>query len=129
MLLVNPGSGPFPTGDEGTASVNMDVFVADVCDRWNYTLVTSARRPEKDGDDGRYTWDLEFLRPNGQRHRCEVRMFGVPRDYGVGDNPLAFPEPRLYVDGQSWVWDFAVSSAAAGSDQELEYLPSMRRRR
>ncbi|QWF81946.1 hypothetical protein [Amycolatopsis sp. CA-230715] len=45
-------------------------------------------------------------------------MFGVARDYSRGDNPLTFPEPRLYVDGSSWVWDFAVSQAAASEDRD-----------
>ncbi|MFD9895110.1 hypothetical protein ACFWY9_37690 [Amycolatopsis sp. NPDC059027] len=118
MVMFSPGSGPLPTGHEDTAKSNVDAFVTDVCARWNYTLVTSQRRPEDDRDDGRYTWDLEFRRPNGKHHTCRVHMFGVPRDYGQGENPLTFPEPRLYVDGSSWVWDFAVKQAAASFDRD-----------
>ncbi|WP_409461737.1 ABC transporter C-terminal domain-containing protein [Amycolatopsis sp. GA6-003] len=120
MAIVSPGSGPLPTAHEDTAAANLDAFVADVRARWDYTLVASRRRPEADRDDGRYVWDLEFRRPNGKHHTCQVAMFGVPRDYAEGGDPLMFPEPRLYVDGSSWVWDFAVGNAAAYFDRNLD---------
>lgn len=44
-------------------------------------------------------------------------MFGVSRDYAEGGNPLGFAESRVYVDGSSWAWDFAISSAAAYFDR------------
>jgi hypothetical protein len=88
-----------------------------VCQRWNYQLVSSVRRPDRDDGDGRYTWESEFRRPKGKHHRCEVQMFGVSRDYAEGGNPLGFAESRVYLDGSSWVWDFVVSSAAAYFDR------------
>ncbi|OAP24491.1 MULTISPECIES: recombinase family protein [Amycolatopsis] len=122
MVIFSPGSGPLPTADEDTAAANLDAFVADVCARWDYTLVASRRRPEDDRDDGRYVWDLEFRRPNGKHHMCQAAMFGVPRDYAEGGDSLMFPEPRLYVDGESWVWDFAVGIAAAYFDRNPDDL-------
>ncbi|MCG3755865.1 hypothetical protein [Amycolatopsis sp. Poz14] len=116
MAIFSPGSGPLPTAPEDTAAANLDAFVADACARWDYTLVAS-RRPEDDRDDGRYVCDLEFRRPNGKHHTCQVAMFGVPRDYAEGGDALMFPEPRLYVDGESWVWDFGVGIAAAYFDR------------
>ena len=117
MVLINPGSGALPTATEETAAANVEAFIADVCKCWHYVLVGSRRRRGKDYGDGRYAWELEFVRPNGLPHTCEVQMFGVPLDYAEGFDPLTCPEPRLYVDGSSWTWGFAVSQAAAYDDQ------------
>ncbi|MCK2245240.1 MULTISPECIES: hypothetical protein [unclassified Crossiella] len=123
MDLVNPGSGPLPTAHEDTATANIEAFTADVCSQWGYQRVSSIRRPELDYGDGRYAWEVAFLRPCGLYHSCVVQMFGVPRNYSAGQNPLTLPEPRLYVDDSSWVWEFAVSSMAAEDDRETRYRP------
>jgi hypothetical protein len=77
VVLFNPSSGPLPEATEETAAANIELFVADVCEAWHYDLVESRRCPEKDYGDGRYAWQLEFVRPNGDHHNCEVQMIGV----------------------------------------------------
>jgi len=61
-------------------------------------------------DDGRYTYRLRL----GER-KTTVDMPGIPlaevRFTNHGDNPWHFP--RLYVDGSSWLWCWALSSAGA----------------
>jgi hypothetical protein len=113
-VLLNPGSGPV-TGDAELAYVAIGRFVADVC---NVDLRTDGRdavvatpvgiTSEGIQDDGRY----RFVLSRDDRSTI-VDIPGLPiervRYWGVEQNPFDFP--RLFVDGSSWLWEFAVSQA------------------
>lgn len=95
--IINPGFGPVLRATKKQAMANMRHFVRQV----NVPgLETEDLRSPKGGDEGRYSWCIRL----GNRHMV-VDMPGVKltmsRSWKMG-------EPRIYVDGSSWQWPFAV---------------------
>jgi len=118
FVLSNPGNGPV-TGTPELAHVAISRFVVDLCD--------PGCQPDGGGpaitgpigitveaghvfrrDDGRY----RFVLSRGDK-TCVVDMPGLPIDrvryFGAEQN--AFDFPRLFVDGSSWLWEFAITMA------------------
>lgn len=110
-VFINPGSGPVADATHEQAAANVCAFIADVaakigCDPAGVT----ATHETTASDGGRYPFTLI----RGER-RCEVDMPGIPTDRvrwmrEPGQNIWDYP--RLYVDGSSWVWWFAIGCAA-----------------
>ena len=100
-VLINPGTGPVPRAQSRWARFNIAAFAREVGRDVDVDHV-----PRADGD-GRWTFKLTY----GKR-RVEVSMPGCPR--ACLTNPdavgLIFPY-RIYVDGNSWMWRFAVEIA------------------
>lgn len=105
-VMINPGTGPVPNATEEQARRNMQDFVAelDLGDAVSFEMAG----PSKDASgnpDGRWTFVV--------RHHaatCEVEMPGVA---GLAEAArTAKIHPRLYVDGSSWFWDFALNMTA-----------------
>ena len=116
-IVVNPGSGPVEGATEEHAQANIRHFLTDCddgerADRWRAVRYA-------DGDlegEGRYSFLL------WRNNRCHlVAMPGLPLDQvryiGEGDQRIG-DFPRLYVDGSSWIWKFALGRF--GDDEELE---------
>lgn len=104
MLIINPGSGPVPEATEGEALAAMRQFVNDLF-AMNIKAI-DLRQPGLDGN-GRYGFALHL--PGGRV--VEIEMPGLPIDQvrwmdEPGQNIWDFP--RLYVDGDSWVWKYAL---------------------
>jgi hypothetical protein len=106
IVFINPGTGEVEGATEENARANMEQFVKD-CDS---SLTWHFRRNKKaDYGDGRYAFvvhcdefpakKVEIQMPGWKLER--VRFLGTD-----GQNPFAFP--RLYVDGSSWLWKFAI---------------------
>lgn len=101
MIIINPGSGPVTNATFHHAVDNMHHFVTDLDIPYVQTVVLS----ETD-DDGRFSF-LLYL-----RNRCaEVLMPGLALERvrfmkNPGQDVWQFP--RLYIDGGSWLWCFAV---------------------
>lgn len=104
--FINPGSGPVEErhSPEGAAR-NMDQLAADLAER---TGQSSTVEPMMHGHGGgRYLFTLK----TGEIEH-EVEMPGIAleavrylgREHG--QDPWDFP--RLYVDGSSWLWAFAL---------------------
>lgn len=104
-VYINPGSGPV----EGATEVNADANMAQLIVDARLTAPGRYERaPAADEDDGRFAFVVSC---NGRT--CEVHMPGLPleavRYLGVeGQNIWHYP--RLYVDGSSWVWKYAMTS-------------------
>lgn len=101
-IIINPGSGPVEGATLANAEANMSVFLKDV----GVGALTSKHLSNLDRD-GRFGFRAEGA---GQTHTIE--MPGLPiaqvRYMGVdGQNIWHFP--RLYVDGSSWVWLYAIN--------------------
>jgi hypothetical protein len=105
-IFFNPGTGPVENATLENAEANMVQFIADspLADELTY------ERGSYHGDeDGRYCfiviWKkceqfcVEVLMPGWALDR--VRYMGEPEQN-------AWDFPRLYVDGSSWLWEFAV---------------------
>ncbi len=100
-IFINPGTGPVDGSMEEYANQNIAQLVQDV----GLEGVTYRRDAPKDYGEGRFAYQL-----NREERDVEVQMPGLPLDkvryLEEGQNAWDFP--RLYVDGSSWLWEFAV---------------------
>jgi|SRR4051812_23443248 hypothetical protein len=108
--------GPVEDATEKQAWENVEVFIKDT----RLNGVEFGRHPEaKDGDGGRFSYVLRL----GDRS-CEVAMPGIPTEkvrWLDRDGQNIWHFPRLYVNGSSWAWKFAVSQvreALTGEDDD-----------
>lgn len=108
-VIINPGAGPVPGATLEHAEENLRHFLTDL----GGEHVHSVRIPDLD-EDGRFG----FLIWQGQRCH-EIEMPGLPIEHVryLGDGQNIWAYPRLYVDGGSWVWKFALG-VAAWEDEE-----------
>jgi hypothetical protein len=106
-IIINPGSGPVEGATLADAEANVVQLIKD-----------SGRpfeaRPTGGEYRGRFTFELRV----GDESR-EVDMPGLPlervRFVGADDQNI-WHFPRLYVDGSSWVWCYAVGILAEPSE-------------
>ncbi len=108
IVMINPGAGPIPAGSVTNARKNIHAFVKDL-ELDDPPVEIDEGKNLKPDDDGRYVFELV----RGQRSTT-VSMPAYPLDkvrilHNDGQNPWSFP--RLYVDGSSWLWCFAVDNA------------------
>lgn len=105
-IIINPGTGPVSDASLRQAETNMPELLLDA----GIEGATIERRPDQDDGEGRFS----FLVALDDR-QAEVDMPGLPlgrvRYQGTEDQNI-FDFPRLYVDGSSWVWPYAVSQVA-----------------
>lgn len=146
-ITVNPGTGPVE-GTREQARANVDVFAADVAAEHGYgpaaltitdvpvepvtfrvepyelelpdgrTVKTEPLETTVDPErDGRFTYLIDF----GPDLRFEIEMPGLPieqvRWTGHEDGDI-WDFPRLYVDGSSWVWKYAVAACTPDRDED-----------
>ena len=102
-ITINPGSGPVDNTTQENADANMEVFRQDVKERHGYSVVSFLF--EATQEDGRYRY---LLTCDGAIH--EVEMPGWPLEqvrYMDQETQNIWDFPRLYVNGDSGVWEFA----------------------
>lgn len=102
-VIVNPGSGPVEGTSLRAAAVTIRRFVTDL----RLKGVTVTRKPSLDGD-GRFGF---VLRHGGRETEIEMPGLPVKQVRYVSDKQNIWDYPRLYVDGSSWVWRYALNSA------------------
>lgn len=103
MILINPGTGPVQGATLDHAYDNMRALLADA----GMPAAKFRRDPDEDVDGGRFP----FLVTIGD-DEVSVDMPGIPLErvrYTGADDQNIWDFPRLYVDGSSWVWMFAVN--------------------
>lgn len=113
MIIVNPGTGPVPDSTEDEARRNLAALIEDV----GVSPVTVGANVEQQSD-GRWS----FLLKHGGRE-CWVEMPGIPLDqvrYMGSEGQNVWHFPRLYVDGSSWLWMYAISSVRSALTGEEE---------
>lgn len=121
VVIINPGSGPVAGATEQHAEASMVEFARDVLRAHGYDEIGYARRPAAD-EDGRFGYRLTCVKA-GQESTFEIDMPGLPLERVRW---LDEPEqniwhfPRLYVDGNSWVWKFAVGVCEPAGDESAE---------
>lgn len=104
IVIINPGTGPVADAKLADATSCMKAFAADLAARLGKTVTFSRTRGD---EDVRYAFVVAC-----DKREVSVDMPGLPVDrvrYQDGMNPWHFP--RLYVDGNSWLWEFAVNIA------------------
>jgi len=108
-VIINPGSGPVAGATYENAAANIHAFAREAgADHWDGVGSADTER------DGRWTFFVE----RGDQ-RVEIQMPGLPLDevrYVDGLNPWDFP--RLYVDGSSWLWEFALRVVWRRDDED-----------
>lgn len=112
-ITINPGSGPIEGATLEQAKANMDAFAVDLRNAGLY--VTGLTRREHTDDAGRFGYTLTM----GDGRKLEILMPGLPLDqvrYIDADGQDIWDFPRLYVDGDSWVWMFAVVACQPDPD-------------
>ncbi|MGW7359442.1 hypothetical protein ACWGI0_23120 [Streptomyces sp. NPDC054802] len=107
-VILNPGSGPVGEANEVHAVASMAAFADDLT-ATGQPVDAFTRTPAGDMGDGRYAFTLQMR----DGRTLEVQMPGLPT---AQVRWLDQPEqniwdfPRLYVDGSSWVWKYALSA-------------------
>lgn len=107
-IIVNPGTGPVTRATEQHANKNMRQLVKDS------GADSFERTPKVDYGEGRYAFNLK----RGSRTH-EIQMPGLAlKRVRYLDHPdqNIWDFPRLYVDGSSWVWKYAVSAICSAED-------------
>ncbi len=107
-VIINPGSGPVQDASLENAKANIKAFVSDL------GVAARVLRLPKQDDDGRFGFRVRY-----NDKRVDVDMPGIPLDqvrYVNKETQNIWHFPRLYVDGSSWVWIFAVHVAQGGLD-------------
>lgn len=102
-VIINPGTGPCNGAFQPCAEENLQQFIKDL--KLSEPDVTVKPYKKLRPDDRGY---FDFTLVRGQRE-CEISMPGIPlaevRYYKGGGSAWNFQ--RLYVDGSSWLWEFA----------------------
>lgn len=108
-VYLNPGTGAVHDATEANAATNTEQFVKDS----KLTGLTFEHVPDADYGDGRFAFNVKW---SGAPNLVEIQMPGLTlekvRYLGLeGQNIWHFP--RLYVDGSSWVWQYAILDAVS----------------
>lgn len=105
-IFINPGSGPVPGASAEAAEANLATFAEDLRSRGHQVQVGQATGEE----EGRWSFPVTV---DDVVH--QVEMPGLPLEQVRWlDEPdqNIWHFPRLYVDGSSWVWKYALDAAA-----------------
>jgi hypothetical protein len=105
-VWINPGTGPVEGATEANATANVEAFINGL--GLESGAVTAERQPSEDSN-GRFGYLLRY-----QGRDCAVEMPGLPLEEveflgGPDQNPWDYP--RLYVDGNSWLWCYGLNVA------------------
>lgn len=99
QVFINPGTGPVDNANEADAHNNMRWLVSDAG-----LQGARIRRKRRLDDSGRFGFSVKC-----EGCTWDVEMPGLPLGrvrFTKGLDPWQFP--RLYLDGSSWLWEFAV---------------------
>jgi hypothetical protein len=99
-ILINPGSGSVENGSKEQSEMNIKQFISDLGINGKYEFV----RIEKDGRHTYNVWD--------DNYQHEIEMPAIPLEnvrYLGSEGQKIFDFPRLYVDGSSWAWKYALN--------------------
>jgi hypothetical protein len=110
-LIINPGTGPVGGATREQAEANIAHLLVDAnAEGAGVRFVHACTIYGTDDPDGRFSFALTL-----DGRECEVDMPGIPIDRvrftGAADQNI-WDFPRLYVNGSSWVWIYAVGSVA-----------------
>jgi len=109
-VIINPGSGPVDNATCRVATANMRAFRRDV----GYAVGTSQRFHLTFGRFGAIVHGRYGFRLNHSKRHVFIEMPGIALDrvrYVHAKGQDAWDFPRLYVNGSSWLWEFAVPQA------------------
>lgn len=102
VAFICPGTGPVEGATADHAKQNILQLIIDV--GFELEQIEVAHYPEHD-DSGRFFFELKY---NGRT--CEIKMPGLDLSQVryLSEEQNIWDFPRLYVDGTSLVWKFAI---------------------
>jgi len=109
--VVNHGSEPISEASLCLAEVAVDRFAQQAAQVHGMRLRGRCRLPEADRH-GRFGFVLTFAWAAGQEIDHEIAMPGVSLDlveYRAQDRTSCWDFYRLYLNGGSWLWEFAIN--------------------
>lgn len=111
-IAVNPGSGPVENATEDQARANLRAFLTD-CDITGASYALGVNQ-----GDGRFRYKVS----NGIKV-VDLDMPGIPLEqvrWMDEDSGDIWDFPRLYIDGSSWIWCFAINIFLSAGEPEEE---------
>jgi hypothetical protein len=100
-VIINPGSGPVQSGTREQSEINIKAFIKDLrVENIQYEFIKALT-------DGRHLYKIR-----NEKNSHEIEMPALPLEkvrYLDSENQDIFNFPRLYVDGSSWVWKYALN--------------------
>lgn len=114
IVFVNPGSGAVLDATFENAKDNMNVFVQEAFPNGRVLF------ERVEGNDGEGRWCYVLRRKN---RKTIVEMPGCALDkvrFANVRSQSAWNYPRLYVDGSSWLWCFAVEAVRSALKRERD---------
>lgn len=116
-IYLNPGTEPVADATLTHATLNVIRLLEDA----DLEKAESTRAPDSDAEDGRYGFLVTL---DGEE--CAIEVPGIPLEAVryIGGRQNIWDFPRLYVDGTSWVWKYAVPAlrrGLLGEDDEFEF--------
>jgi len=114
-IIINPGTEPLATSSEDAATRSMEALLKDLADGASASFVRDADCDyDATYEDGRYAFALTY-----RDQDFEIQMPGWEpekvRFTGEGDQNI-WDYPRLYVNGNSWVWKYALGIIEDGDE-------------
>jgi hypothetical protein len=103
-VIINPGTGPVANASEDNAIENIKQFAKDCEEQSGCVGITWERTPEAD-DGGRFGF---IVKREDVTHEIEMPGLPLEKVRYLNDSQTIWHFPRLYVDGSSWVWKYAV---------------------
>ncbi len=119
-IIINPGSGPVDEATLEFAQAAMDEFALDVKRARGMDVTWSTPKGQK-GARGRWPFYLHLGTDWEPAETYHVGMPGLPvaKVRFMGENGQDIWDfPRLYVNGSSWVWLYAIGVCEPGDDVE-----------
>lgn len=113
-VSINPGSGDVKEGNEKNAIDNIKHFITDLGNK----KIKFVRVPKED-DGGRFAF-LIYDYSWGKTNVCLILMPGLFLSdvrYIANENQNIWDFPRLYVDGSSFVWKYALGVCFKKEDE------------
>lgn len=115
MIFINPGSESVENATEENAIENMKHFVVDL-DKDVEVIRYKERDYNNDYGDGRYCFILKH-----ENYCYEIQMPGLPLEqvrYMNSETQNIWDYPRLYLDGGSLIWKFALDLCTFKDEEE-----------
>lgn len=99
-VVINPGSGPVQRGSRDVSKANIEKFIEDLGVTGTYVFL-------RECPDGRHDYKV-FAKDESH----EVSMPAIPLEnvrYVGSEGQNIWDFPRLYIDGSSWIWCYALN--------------------
>ncbi|MBK7298633.1 MAG: hypothetical protein IPI91_19285 [Flavobacteriales bacterium] len=108
QVIINPGSGPVASGPRQVSQNNIRQFIEDLGVPADWEFVSENK-------DGRHTYRIMA---KGETHEVEMPAIPLENVRYLGDGQNIWDFPRLYIDGSSWVWRYALNCFFNDADDE-----------